>query len=200
MVELILAVVQLGLSEDGFDGIPVGAVTFVEDELDIEALAQIVLGSMVLRQIIGEEGDRDAGILLAETFGELDELLVLACVVEGVEVGDTDVVVDGGGGLSHWTEGVLLVDDGVAVHPRPIAVGVDVLGEEDLVDVEEKTTCLSSFVELLDDGLRSGRKLLLAGIDQGFDQSHLLLLDAEFSIEAPQLRCRDLGVDVPSME
>ena len=200
MVELVLAVAQLGLSEDGLDGIPVGAVALVEDELDVEALAQIVLGSMVLRQIIGEEGDRDARILLAETFGEFDELLVLACVVEGVEVGDTDVVVDGGGGLSHWTEGVLLVDDGVAVHPRPIAVGVDVLGEEDLVDVEEKTTCLSSLVELLNDGIRCGWKLLLAGVDHGFDQSYFLLLDAEFSIEAPQLRRRDLSVDVSPME
>ena len=35
VVQLVLAVVQLGLGEDGFDRIPVRGVAFVEDELDI---------------------------------------------------------------------------------------------------------------------------------------------------------------------
>ena len=121
-------------------------------------------------------------------------------MVEGVEVGNSNILVDGGGCLSKWEVRKLLVDDGVGVHPRPITVGIDMLGEEDLIDVEEKTTCLSRFVKLFNDVLRCGWKLLLAGVDHGFDQSYFLLLDAEFSIEAPQLRWRDLSVDVPPME
>ena len=71
MVKLVLAEVQLGLGEDGFDRIPIGRITLVEDELDIEAIAQFFLCSMVLRQIVGEEGDWDTPILLSEEFSEL---------------------------------------------------------------------------------------------------------------------------------
>ena len=48
MVKLVLAEVQLGLGEDSFDRIPIGRIALVEDELDIEAIAQFFLCSMVL--------------------------------------------------------------------------------------------------------------------------------------------------------
>ena len=187
MVKLVLAEVQLGLGEDSFDRIPIGRIALVEDELDIEAIAQFFLCSMVLRQIVGEEGDGNASILLPEQFGELQEFLVLAGVVEGVEEGDADVVVDGGGGLQECGEGVFLVDDGVAVHPRPVAILVDVLGEEDLVDVEEHATVFLYLIELLENAFWCSRPLLLAPIEDGLDHPDLLLLDAEFAVEAAKL-------------
>ena len=39
VVELVLAVVQLGLGEDSLDGIPVGRIALVVDEANVEALA-----------------------------------------------------------------------------------------------------------------------------------------------------------------
>ena len=70
MVKLVLAEVQFSLGEDGFDRIPIGRIALVEDELDIEAIAQFFLCSMVLRQIVGEEGDWDTPILLSKKFSE----------------------------------------------------------------------------------------------------------------------------------
>ena len=155
---------------------------------------------MVLRQIVGEEGDRNTTKFLTEAFGELQEFLVLAGVVEGVEEGDADVEVDGGGGLSKWEVGVFLVDDGVAMHPRPVVILSDVLREEDLVDIEEHAAVLLHCVELLEDAFWSSRPLLLAGVVDGLDHPDLLLLDAELAIECSQLRGSDLGVDELAME
>ena len=200
VVELVLAVVQLGLGEDSLDGIPIWRIALVVDEANVQLLAQMTFGSMVLGEIVGEEGDGDSSILVAEECSEFDELLVLAGVVEGVEVGDADVVVDGGGGLSEAKEGVFLVDDGVAVHPRPVATLVDVLGEEDLIDVEEHTSPLSRLVQLLEDALRRRGPLLLAGIDGRLHHPDHLLLDAELAVEAAKLGGRDLGVDESTME
>ena len=74
------------------------------------------------------------------------------------------------------------------------------LGEEDLVDVEEHPAPLSSLVQLIEDALRRRRPLLLAGIVDGLHHSDLLLLDAELAIECSQLRGSDLGVDELAME
>ena len=74
------------------------------------------------------------------------------------------------------------------------------LGEEDLVDVEEHATVLLDLIKLLEDALRRRRPLLLAPIEDGLDHPDLLLLDAELAVEAAKLRGRDLGVDEPSVE
>ena len=39
VVELVLAKVQLGLGEHGFDGVPLRSIAFVEDELDVETIS-----------------------------------------------------------------------------------------------------------------------------------------------------------------
>ena len=121
-------------------------------------------------------------------------------MIEGVKEGNANVVVDGGGGLQECGESVFLVDDGIAVHPRPVAILVDVLGEEDLVDVEEHATVFLDLIELLENAFWCSRPLLLAGIVDGLDHPDLLLLDAEFAVEAAKLRGRDLRVDEPSVE
>ena len=117
MVKLVLAEVQLGMGEDSLDGVPIGGVALVIDELNVEVISQFILSCVVLGEVVGEEGDGDSSILFAEECSEFDEFLVLAGVVKGVEVSDADVVVDGGGGLSEREVSVLLVDHGVAVHP-----------------------------------------------------------------------------------
>ena len=70
-VQFVLAKVQLGLGEDEFNRIPIGGIALVEDELDIEAIAQFFLCNIVLRQIVGEEGDGNAPKFLPKEFGKL---------------------------------------------------------------------------------------------------------------------------------
>ena len=121
-------------------------------------------------------------------------------MIEGVKEGNANVVVDGGSSLSKWEVGVFLVDDGVLVHLRPVVILSDMLGEENLVDVEEHSTVFLYLIELLEDAFWCSRPLLLAGIVDGLDHPDLLLLDAELAVEAVQLRGSDLRVDESPVE
>ena len=121
-------------------------------------------------------------------------------MIESVKEGNANVVVDGGSSLSKWEVGVFLVDDGVLVHLRPVVILSDMLGEENLVDVEGHSTVFLYLVELLEDAFWCSRPLLLAGIVDGLNHSDLLLLDAKFAIETSKLRCSDLGVNESTVE
>ena len=56
------------------------------------------------------------GVFLTQLFCELHELRILTCVIEGVEMGDANVIVDGRSGLPKVGEGILLVDERVVMH------------------------------------------------------------------------------------
>ena len=70
----------------------------------------------MLRQIVCEEGDGLLGVFLSQLLCELYELRILACMIEGVEMGDANVIVDGSSGLMRGGEGILLFDERVVMH------------------------------------------------------------------------------------
>ena len=74
------------------------------------------------------------------------------------------------------------------------------LGEEDLVDVEEHPAVLPGLVKLIQYALRRRWPLLLAEVDGRLHHPDFLLLDPKLAIECSQLRGRDLRIDEPAME
>ena len=56
------------------------------------------------------------GVFLTQLFCELHELRILACMIEGVEMSDANVIVDGSSSLPKVGEGILLVDESVVMH------------------------------------------------------------------------------------
>ena len=154
----------------------------------------------MLRQIVGEEGDGNTTKFFTEEFSEFKEFLVLACMIESVKESNANVEVDCSSGLSKCEVGVFLVDDGVAMHSRPVVILFDVFGEEDFIDIEKHSAVLLYFVELLKNTFWSSRPFLLARIVKGLNHHDFLLLNSKFTVETAKLRCCDFRVDESSVE
>ena len=153
MVELIFAKVQLGLCEDRLDRIPFRAVSLIEYEVDSEPVAELIPDAVVGGEVVGEEGNRNVRMLLAQALCKFDEVFVPRRSVERVDLRYANVKVDGSNRLPERGEGKLLVDEGVGVHPRPVGALVRVLREEDLVHEEKEPALSLGGVKLFDDVL-----------------------------------------------